>query len=180
MLLVLTHRYVTGKCCQDPAHITNFDEADYRQVLESAIDNAAKVLAEAAWLPNHQVIDHMEGFKMVDGLPTSSAGLPIWPETEPVHLSRAAYRDIWLHIQRAANAGKVAAADYLGKLKYESIVNNGVDRQMETGAVVTSPWLLGKSASGTPSDSWADQRSLAGSTFSRRGGGGRRPRHTPY
>ena len=77
VLMVPTHRYITTRCCEDLAHITNFDEADYRQVVESAVDNAAKVLVDAATLPNQRVLDHMELFKMVDGLPTSSAELPI-------------------------------------------------------------------------------------------------------
>ena len=76
--------------------------------------------------PKCQALDHMEVFKMEGGLPHSSAGLPIWHKADPVHLLRAAYRDIWRSIQAAANADRGASPKTSGPW-YSPIINNVVE-----------------------------------------------------
>ena len=47
ILLSPTPHYVTGKCCSNDDHISNFEDPDYRMVLEEAADNAGRAIS--AW-----------------------------------------------------------------------------------------------------------------------------------
>ncbi len=35
-------RYITAKCCADPKHITNFGDAEYRDLIEEVAGNAQR------------------------------------------------------------------------------------------------------------------------------------------
>ena len=58
LLLSLTPHYITGKCCERDDHITNFDDPDYRMVLEEAADNAGRaIMTWVASDPKCQALD---------------------------------------------------------------------------------------------------------------------------
>ncbi len=135
-------RYAEGKCCQDPGHISNFGEADYSDTIRAGIDNCARLLnQEAAKLPNSIVVDMTDAFiKQEDGL-YSSMGTPIW--NDPVHLTRAAYADIWASLQRIIVADSGEAGTGTKELRYTPIINNRVDRRMPGTSGTTPGWLTG-------------------------------------
>ena len=122
IMLVLLPRYVGAECCSGPDHI-NFLEDDYRTTIDSAVDNCRKILKlEAARYPNAVVIDPIDALTEIGGATCSSLGTSAW-ET-PVHLTRAAYADVWGYI-RAADSNNSA-----NKLCYRAIINMPRDRRM--------------------------------------------------
>ena len=101
-------RYI-GKCCRDETLLENRGDEDFGQILVSAIASCRGCL-EAAF-PGCVVFNPTDSFADADGDMASlisSAGMSIWRENDPVHLTNAAYGDI------AASPVKVittAAAD---------------------------------------------------------------------
>ncbi len=120
-------RYAEAKCCQDPGHISNFGEADYSGTIRAGIDNCARLLnQEASKLPNSIVVDPADAFsKQEDGL-HSSMGMPIW--SDPIHLTRAAYADIWASLRRITAADSSMTGVGNRETLYIPMINNMVDR----------------------------------------------------
>ena len=88
-------RYVRQKCCHCKTHLDNFGEDDYQQILLSAA-NLSKVCLSASF-PGAIIFNPMESFATSEnGLADlhSSAGVSIWSDADPVHLTNAAYGDI--------------------------------------------------------------------------------------
>ena len=105
------------------------------------------------------------------GLPHSSASLLIWNETDLVHLSRAAFSDIFRSIQATANADRGSSPKTSGP-RYLPIINNVVDHRLAASQHATAQWLLGTAAAavGAATDTWTDRRSRGGSVAPWRGG----------
>ncbi len=123
ILLAPLPRYVGAKCCSEPDHNTNFSDDDYKTTIDSTVDNCKNVLKlEEARYANAVVIDPMEALTEIGGKICSSLGTSAW-ET-PVHLTRAAYADVWGYI-RAADSNNSA-----NKLCYRAIINMPRDRRM--------------------------------------------------
>ncbi len=68
-------RYISGKCCPSPDHISNFGDADYQETIEAAVRSAHKALvADLAAVPKTTFLDTMEGFQAMEGCAVSRAG----------------------------------------------------------------------------------------------------------
>ena len=91
-------RYVTRPCCNDEGHMTNWAEADFPDILKSGSDACSSVIrveGERLGL-TIAVFNLLSCFGQAEELSgiKSSAGLTIWREDDPVHLTAAAYGDI--------------------------------------------------------------------------------------
>ena len=113
----------------------------------------------------------MEALTEIGGATCSSLGTSAW-ET-PVHLTRAAYADVWGFIRVAA----APAADSNiteNELRYRAIINMPRDRRMLGVDSATPGWLTGQDMGDGPSrSSW---RPRGG----QHGGHGGRNRYNPY
>ena len=76
----------------------------------------------------------------------SSAGLPIWQESDPVHLTNAAYGDIAASLVKVVcTAATDPSADMLRRPRLESVVT----KPREATAANTTPgWILGEAQQG--------------------------------
>ena len=91
-------RYVREPCCKVEGHLTNFLEDDFEDILIGAASTARNIVVtegEKAGLSLY-TFDPVAAMSGGDKLSakTSSAGLSVWLENDPVHLTGAAYRDI--------------------------------------------------------------------------------------
>ena len=91
-------RYVKRPCCNDEDHMTNWAEADFPDILKSGSDACSSVIrveGERLGL-TIAVFNLLSCFGQAEELSgiKSSAGLTIWREDDPVHLTAAAYGDI--------------------------------------------------------------------------------------
>ena len=88
-------RYISAKCCRDESHLENRGDEDFGQILSMAISSCKGCLETA--FPGCIVFNPADSFADVDGDMASlisSAGISIWLEDDPVHLTNAAYGDI--------------------------------------------------------------------------------------
>ena len=117
-------RYISGKCFSDEGHLENRGDEDFGQILSSAISSCWGCL-EAAF-PGSVVFNPTDSFADGDGdlaSLISSAGISIWLEDDPVHLTNAAYEDIAASLVKLVT--KTAAdpsADLLRRPRLESVV----------------------------------------------------------
>ena len=99
-------RYVKSSCCGDERHIINLQETDYEDILLGAASTCRNIIAgegEKSGLSLY-TFDPVAAFGGGQKLAakTSSAGLSVWKESDPVHLTSAAYKDIASLIQHQA------------------------------------------------------------------------------
>ena len=117
-------RYISRKCCSDEGHLENRGDEDFGQILSSAISSCRGCL-EAAF-PGSVVFNPTDSFADGDSdlaSLISSAGISIWLEDDPVHLTNAAYEDIAASLVKLVT--KTAAdpsADLLRRPRLESVV----------------------------------------------------------
>ena len=135
--------YISGKCCRDETHLENRGDEDFSQILISAIASCRGCL-EAAF-PGCTVFNPTDSFADVEGDMASllsSAGLSIWQESDPVHLTNAAYGDIAASLVKVVStAATNPSADMLRRPQLESIVT----KPREATAANTTPgWILGE------------------------------------
>ena len=98
-------RYISGKCCRDETHLENHGDDDFGQILASAKTSCRGCLEST--FPGCIVFNPTDSFAYADGdmaSLSSSAGMSIWQEEDPVHLTNTAYGDI------AASLNKVVTA----------------------------------------------------------------------
>ena len=103
----------------------------------------------------------------------SSAGMPIWQESDHVHLTNAAYGDIAASLVKVVtSAATNPSADKLRRPRLESVVT----KPREATAANTIPgWILGEvqqggRGRGAPGRSFGSQRGPRGRQASYRGG----------
>ena len=140
-------RYISGKCCRDETHLENCGDEDFGQILGSAIASCKGCL-EAAF-PGCTVFNPTDSFADVEGDMASllcSAGLSIWQESDPVHLTNAAYGDIAASLVKVVStAANDPSADMLRRPRLESVVT----KPREATAAKTTPgWILGEAQQG--------------------------------
>jgi hypothetical protein len=111
LMMLPLPRYVTAACCSSRRHVTNLDDADYESVLLTGGRVCRSVLEdELECLGRQPVIYSPLTAFTGDDLrhTTTSDGNAIWRETDPVHLSEAAYVE-WGHaiisLWRSTEAG---------------------------------------------------------------------------
>ena len=90
--------YVKSSCCGDEKHIINLHEDDFEDILMGAASSCRNVIAgegEKAGLSLY-TFDPVAAFGGGQKLAakTSSAGLSVWQENDPVHLTSAALRTL--------------------------------------------------------------------------------------
>ena len=138
-------RYVKRPCCKEDGHITNFMEADFEDILISASTMCRNIVSsegEKAGLSLF-IFDPVSAFRGGPRLiaKTSMAGMSVWLEEDPVHLTASAYKDIASLVQNQAELavqGKPAS----GRRRIDSIVTSQLS--VATPAVLQVPgWISG-------------------------------------
>ena len=91
-------RFVKRPCCKDDGHITNFMEDNFKDILTGVAAACRSIVSsegEKAGLSLF-TFNPVAAFGGGTGLTakTSSAGLSVWLEDNPVHLTASAYKDI--------------------------------------------------------------------------------------
>ena len=99
ILISPMYRYVTGRCCRDASHISNFEEPEFTKHMGNSMQPLGKQLRSLVWhWKNVQVINpaaHM-GIGTANSLSSEEANLqlasllPMWGK-DPVHPTGAAY-----------------------------------------------------------------------------------------
>ena len=141
-------RYVKSSCCGDEKHIINLHEDDFEDILMGAASSCHNVIAgegEKAGLSLY-TFDPVAAFGGGQKLAakTSSAGLSVWQENHPVHLTSAAYKDIASLIQHQ-DGGLIASAPASGRRCINSIIPG--QPQSSAPAVMSVPgWISGTEA----------------------------------
>ena len=173
-------RYVKRPCCKEDGHITNFMEADFEDILVSTASTCRNIVSgegEKARLSLF-TFDPVSAFGGGPRLisKTSTAGLSVWQEEDPVHLTSSAYKDIASLVQNQAELavqGKPAA----GRRRIDSIVTSQLSA---TTPNIQEPGLI----SGTENERGGFGRGGGGSCGFGRGqwnrGRGRGNRNFPY
>jgi hypothetical protein len=90
-------RYVSGKCCSNPLHITNFGTDSLSSEMYKAADAADAAIAADTKCESVLVYHMMDTFMGSDSdlsEVTTLAGTSVWRDGDPVHLSDGAYADI--------------------------------------------------------------------------------------
>jgi hypothetical protein len=136
-------RYVSGKCCNDDSHITNFAEVQYMCELKKPAEVFAALMSNG----NHKV------FTLSDLVPDNAdllyeatgviGGGGVWASGDPVHLSKAAYQEI---AKALVNMAEDASGTTPAKrIRLNSIVlpQGGTRRPAKT--VALPAWIMGRS-----------------------------------
>jgi hypothetical protein len=92
-------RYVAAACCSSRRHVTNLDDADYESVLLTGRRVCRSILEDELECLGRQPVIYspLTAFTGEDLChTTTSDGNVIWKETDPVHLTEAAYLE-WGH-----------------------------------------------------------------------------------
>ncbi len=106
ILICPVPRYVSEKCCNNPAHIENHSNADFDEEISEYQEQHRRVLvgwATARGL-DFSVMDPTAIVNPTEPLlrnRTTSGGDSIWCSGDPVHLSRGAYEDLAMAVQEA-------------------------------------------------------------------------------
>ena len=91
-------RYVRDPCCTDTTHMTNRKEGDYEDILRTSSNTCMTILKAEGEKAGMTIaaFDILSSFNSADSLIQilSSAGVSVWRDDHPVHLTAAAYSDI--------------------------------------------------------------------------------------
>ena len=139
-------RYVRQKCCHCKTHLDNFGEDDYEQILLSAA-TLSKVCLSATF-PGATIFDPMESFATSEtGLADlhSSAGVSIWSDADPVHLTNAAYGDIAASLVKLVSSTTTVSTSQ-PRNRLESVVTR---QQLPEEELAPVPgWIMGENRRG--------------------------------
>ena len=164
-------RYIKETCCQDRKHIDNFQDEDYQDVFREAA-NMVKACLEVSF-PGAMIFESLATFGYDESSDMvelrSLAGLSIWSNTDPVHLTSTAYGDLAEALLKTI----ASTAEEGGLPKRRRRTESVVTRRVAPAASTPTPgWILG--------DSVANQRGRGGPGRgfggSARGRGGRSSR----
>jgi len=136
-------RYVVGKCCDDPGHITDFGSEEYEDEFAHASD-AAEATA-VSYDGEFSMLRLGDLFFNVDS-PISelcmAEGSPVWTVGDPVHLTKAAYSKIGAHIVSQIGDGELVPSCVRPRL--ESIGPTGASGgRGNKGNLATPLWVIG-------------------------------------
>jgi hypothetical protein len=144
-------RYITGKCCLDPMHITNYGEEFFK-----VIDIVESVLAtvDCSLLKLGDVFSNVDN--NLSELCTADDA-PVWSAGDPVHLSKAAYGELGAYI--AATAGGCDTGRQLFRPRLESIIPTNAAGSIGKGVrgnFSTPLWVTGQA--GRAASGWGRGR----------------------
>ncbi len=97
VLVIPFPRYITGKCCHDPEHLTNWGQESQSAEIYRAIESAeSAIAADSAGMTfsTLSVIEVFNGSDLDLSEVTTPDGQSIWREADPVHLSQQAYSEL--------------------------------------------------------------------------------------
>ena len=138
-------RYIKQPCCNDESHMVNWTEADFNEILVSGGTSCFGVLKAKGEKHGLTIatFNPLSCFNDTDDLTNvkSSAGLSIWREDDPVHLTAAANNNIAAVLSsQAENNGKQPAASQLRR-RLASVVTTPTS---VAPAVREPEWISGK------------------------------------
>ena len=139
-------RYAHQKCCHCKTHLDNFEEDDYEQILLSAANLSMVCLS--AMIPGAIIFDPMESFATSEtGLADlhSLAGVSIWADADPVHLTNAAYGDIAASLVKLVNSSTTVSTSQ-SRNRLESVVTR--QQLPEEERVPVPGWIMGENRRG--------------------------------
>ena len=142
-------RYVPGKCCDDPTHITNFGTDEYYSEMYRVGDHMEAAVNAA------QISADINTFHMMDNLVGNDSDLPelrtagggqVWRMDDPVHLKPEAFAELagaMLHTSSGDSEGNPAKRPRLSSVVPPT---RGVGGRM--GKVRPPSWVAGLAARG--------------------------------
>jgi hypothetical protein len=150
-------RYISGKCCADPSHITNFGADGYRYEFEGLRDRVESVLAESGVGGGGIGLFHLsDAWQNADwsysDLRTDSGG-PVWRQDDPVHLTADAYHEVAsaLLLLRGGDCEPLAK-----RRRLESVVTGQRGLTTRGKAIRPMPWVAGlETGNGGRGRGWA-------------------------
>ena len=92
-------RYVSGGCCDSSSHLVNRNSNDLDNELYKAMERGAEAAAESelSRFKVFYITDLFECDTVLSSMVTS-AGVSVWKEADPVHLTNEAYVEIGAHL----------------------------------------------------------------------------------
>ena len=138
-------RFLKRPCCKDGGHVTNFMEDDFENILINAASTCRNIVSsegEKAGLSLY-TFDPVSAFGGGPRLTakTSTAGMSVWLEEDPIHLTASAYKDIACLVQNQAELA-VQGKPATGRRRIDSIVTSQLSVAMP--AVLQVPgWISG-------------------------------------
>ena len=143
-----TPRYVEQSCCKNELHIDIIQEDEFKEIHKDVKNNSKSCLLAA--LPSCTVLDPMRVFRGEDesaelsGL-TSSRGLSIWKDGDPVHLTDTAYGDIANFLDGLIRGEAEEAVSVAARKRLESVVTRSLTDPVQRPV---AGWLLGGNQGG--------------------------------
>jgi len=137
---------VTGKCCDNTEHITNWGTDGLKAELVRATDAAEAAVAGAQLDENCQLFNPMDLWDMTDLDPfetVTDGGRPVWSDSDPVHLSADAYAEIAAGLMTADAPCMERPAK---RARLESVIpmpSHNTAGRGRAGLVRPSPWVAG-------------------------------------
>jgi len=90
-------RYISGKCCSDQGHVTNWNTGSLTSEVHRAGEMAELAVSGSAAISRSTFISVLEFFDSTDPLLSevrTGGGQSIWLTSDPVHLSQHAYSEL--------------------------------------------------------------------------------------
>lgn len=162
-------RYVTGRCCDDASHISNFDTDGYMAEIEKVPFTVKAAVSKCVRLGKAVILcleDQLADTDLARGIADASC----W--ADPVHLARAGYREV---------AGIIAAmvAEHPGgepapkRIRLDSVVPGNNAGPVNRGRVTLPAWVIGKAPARGTQRSWNSRggrgRGMTGGARTRNG-----------
>jgi len=97
ILVIPFPRYINGKCCHDPEHLSNWGQEGQTAEVYRAIESAESAIAADSAGMTFSTLSLIEVFNGSDldlTEVTTPDGHSIWREADPVHLSQPAYSEL--------------------------------------------------------------------------------------
>jgi len=110
-IVIPVPRYILNKCCTAAGHISNFGQDAYMTEIYRAMEMAEQAVTACEAASSASVIGIQEVFSCADldlSEVKTAGGEPIWMDTDPVHLSHAAYRELadWIINNQSGGLGE--------------------------------------------------------------------------
>ena len=165
-------RYVVGKCCDDPSHITNFGGDDYYTEMYRVGDYVEAAAAAVSCPVNITVFHMMDNLVGTDSdlpeLRTTDGGM-VWRKDDPVHLTGEAYTALANALAHSRDGDVEGGAAKRPRLS--SIVPPTHQYGGKKTSVKPPSWVAGLAPRGASRGRYDPRRRGAG--YGGRGGGAR-------
>jgi hypothetical protein len=147
VILIPFPRYLTGKCCENPSHITNFGDADYREEVCKFADFVPGAVAGILSLGKTKVYSLFDAIVDLDPTLTATTILAdpsSW--VDPVHLTRETY--VKAAVGLLAKRAELTEANNRPRQRLDSIVPpiSGLIRPGRGGPLPS--WVTGTASRG--------------------------------